>query len=102
MARPRLVCLFLLAARQTSGDVIAANSPSFRGGFSEENREPVDAADDEPLIHQSSGRIELVGTRPCPATLLPVAIPTTLPPQSDTHTAVCRSSGRCSVARAQS
>ena len=62
MSRPRLTCLFLLLApRSTSGHaVINAGSPSFRGGFSEEDHEPVDAADDEPLIHQSSGRIELV------------------------------------------
>jgi len=62
MSRPWVTCLFLLLApRSTSGHaVINAGSPSFRGGFSEEDHDPVDAAEDEPLIHQSSGRIELI------------------------------------------
>ena len=102
MSRPWVTCLFLLLApRSTSGHaVINAGSPSFRGGFSEEDHDPVDAAEDEPLIHQSSGRIELViiSTPTCP-----------LPPHppschlsTDTRMDVCRSQVRCSVVRAQS
>ena len=82
MSLASFTCLFLLLApRSTSCHaVIAAGSPSFRGGFSEEDHEPVDAADDEPLIR---GRIELVSTStPNAATL------TLLPPK-------CRHSHGC-------
>ena len=75
MSLAPFTCLFLLLApRSTSGHAVtAAGSPSFRGGFSEEDHEPVDAADDEPLIR---GRIELVSiSTPNAATL------TLLPPK---------------------
>jgi hypothetical protein len=102
MGRPRVTCLFLLLApRSTSGHaVITAGSPSFRGGFSEEDHEPVDAADDEPLIHRSSGRIELV------IISTPILAHAAHPPSchlsTDTRMAMCRSQVRCSVVRAQS
>lgn len=90
MSRPWVTCLFLLLApRSSSGHaVIAAGSPSFRGGFSEEDHDPVDAAEDEPLIHQSSGRIELVifPRPPCP---LPPH-PPSCHPSTDTRMDVCR------------
>ena len=96
MSLALITCLFLLLApRSTSGHAVTASgSPSFRGGFSEEDHEPVDAADDEPLIR---GRIELVSiSTPNAATL-------TLRHLSvSTRMAVRRSQGRCSVARAQS
>ena len=96
MSLAPITCLFLLLApRSTSGHaVIAAGSPSIRGGFSEEDHEPVDAADDEPLIR---GRIELVSiSTPNAATL------TLRHLSASTRMAVRRSQGRCLVARAQS